>query len=82
MADSKGINNKIQDLENSKNFDELIKKQQELFKILFNKVAQIESDMILNGIGDYHELHWTDAHNSLKESIREEGRGHSRNTKK
>ena len=79
MTENKGINDKIKDLENADNWKELIKKQQELFRMIFGMIEQIQADLIVNGIGDYNELYRADAHNSLKESIQEEGRGLSNN---
>lgn len=71
----------IKSLDRAKNFDDLIKMQQEIFKDIYNRLSQMENDIdqlkthaILSGNSDLHELFHNDVHDALKDGVKEDGR--------
>lgn len=73
------IESKIKDLNNVKDFNKFIEKQQELFRILFTKIEQIEAYILLNDQSDLSEMIKTDGLAHLHESLQEEGRSVNNN---
>lgn len=75
----KAVDSKIEELGNVKDFNKFIEKQQELFKIMFARIEQIEAYILLNDQSDLSEMIKTDGLQHLHESLQEEGRGMNNN---
>lgn len=68
------VESKIKDLSNVKDFNKFIERQQELFRLMFAKIEQIEAYILLNDQSDLTEMIKTDGLAQLHESLQEEGR--------